>query len=79
MHSRSIVNVTHVDSNCSNGPHIGLPGGSKYDSACAAFASPVWVNGRKPTNILAPVYGRFTECFNTPDLKDAKALLEELK
>jgi predicted ATPase len=27
---------------------------------------------------LAPVYGWFTEGFNTADLKDAKALLEEL-
>ena len=28
--------------------------------------------------LLAPVYGWFTEGFDTPDLKDAKALLEEL-
>ena len=28
--------------------------------------------------ILAPVYGWFTEGFDTRDLKDAKALLEEL-
>lgn len=28
--------------------------------------------------ILAPVYSRFTEGFDTPDLKDAKALLDEL-
>lgn len=27
---------------------------------------------------LAPVYGWFTEGFDTPDLKDAKALLDEL-
>lgn len=29
-------------------------------------------------DLLAPVYGRFTEGFDTPDLKEAKALLEEL-
>ena len=29
-------------------------------------------------NLLAPVYGWFTEGFDTADLKDAKALLEEL-
>jgi len=29
-------------------------------------------------NLLAPVYGWFTEGFDTPDLKEAKALLEEL-
>ena len=28
--------------------------------------------------MLAPVYGWFTEGFGTPDLKDAKALLDEL-
>jgi hypothetical protein len=27
---------------------------------------------------LAPIYGWFTEGFDTPDLKDAKALLDEL-
>jgi predicted ATPase len=29
-------------------------------------------------DLLAPVYGWFTESFDTPDLKDAKALLDEL-
>jgi len=29
-------------------------------------------------DILAPVYGWFTEGFDTPDLKDTKALLDEL-
>jgi class 3 adenylate cyclase/predicted ATPase len=33
---------------------------------------------RKARNLLAPVYGWFTEGFDTPDLKDAKALLDEL-
>ena len=28
--------------------------------------------------VLAPVYGWFTEGFDTRDLKDAKALLDEL-
>jgi predicted ATPase len=30
-------------------------------------------------DLLAPVYGWFTEGFDTPDLKEAKALLEELR
>jgi predicted ATPase len=36
--------------------------------------------GRRPEgrDLLAPVYGWFTEGFTTPDLKDAKALLDEL-
>ena len=29
-------------------------------------------------DLLAPVYGGFTEGFDTPDLKEAKALLAEL-
>jgi predicted ATPase len=29
-------------------------------------------------NLLAPVYGWFTEGLDTPDLRDAKALLDEL-
>ena len=33
---------------------------------------------RKAHTLLAPVYGWFTEGFKTADLKDAKALLEEL-
>jgi hypothetical protein len=30
-------------------------------------------------DLLAPVYEWFTEGFDTPDLKEAKALLEELR
>ena len=35
---------------------------------------------RKPETriLLASVYARFTEGFDTPDLKDAKALLDDL-
>jgi hypothetical protein len=29
-------------------------------------------------DLLAPIYGWFTEGFDTPDLKDAEALLGEL-
>jgi predicted ATPase len=32
----------------------------------------------KAIDILAPIYRRFTEGFETSDLKDAKALLEQL-
>ena len=30
-------------------------------------------------DLLAPVYGWFTEGFDTPDLKEARALLQELR
>ena len=33
---------------------------------------------QKALDLLAPVYERFTEGFDTADLKDAKALLDEL-
>jgi predicted ATPase len=33
---------------------------------------------REACDLLAPVYGWFTEGFDTRDLKDAKALLDEL-
>jgi SAM domain (Sterile alpha motif) len=41
----------------------------------------LWRNHGKPQQareLLAPVYGWFTEGFDTRDLKEAKALLEEL-
>jgi len=33
---------------------------------------------REARNLLAPIYSWFTEGFDTPDLKEAKALLGEL-
>jgi predicted ATPase len=33
---------------------------------------------RQARELLAPVYGWFTEGFDTRDLKEAKALMEEL-
>jgi hypothetical protein len=35
-------------------------------------------NAPKPNDLLAPIYGWFTEGFDTPVLKDAKTLLDEL-
>ena len=37
--------------------------------------------GRRPAarDLLAPVYDWFTEGFTTPDLREAKALLDELE
>jgi predicted ATPase len=36
------------------------------------------VSGDEARDLLAPVYGCFTEGFDTLDLKEAKALLDEL-
>ena len=41
----------------------------------------LWRDQGRPAearDLLAPVYGWFTEGFDTPDLKDAKALLDTL-
>jgi hypothetical protein len=40
----------------------------------------LWEQGKRAEarELLAPIYGWFTEGFNTPDLKEAKALLEQL-
>jgi predicted ATPase len=41
----------------------------------------LWRDQGKPQQareLLGPVHGRFTEGFDTRDLKEAKALLEEL-
>ena len=34
---------------------------------------------QQPRELLAPVYGWFTEGFDTRDLKEAKVLLDELR
>jgi predicted ATPase len=47
----------------------------------AIFLARHWRDHGKPQQareLLAPVYGWFTEGFDTRDLKEAKALLEEL-
>jgi predicted ATPase len=48
--------------------------------AAASFAGLRRDQGRRTEarDLLAPVYGGFTEGFDTPDLKKAKALLEML-
>jgi predicted ATPase len=55
---------------------------AKYWELCAATSmARLWRDQGKPQQareLLAPVYGWFTEGFDTRDLKEAKALLEEL-
>jgi predicted ATPase len=49
-------------------------------SAAVSFAR-LWRDQGKPQQareVLAPVYGWFTEGFDTLDLKEAKALLDQL-
>jgi len=52
-----------------------------WELRAAVSLARLWRDQRKPTEargLLAPVYGWFTEGFDTPDLKNAKALLDEL-
>jgi predicted ATPase len=47
----------------------------RHQSGRAVGRQGRWAGAR---DLLAPVYGWFTEGFDTADLKEAKALLEEL-
>jgi predicted ATPase len=52
-----------------------------WELRAAMSLARLWRDQRKPQQareLLAPVYGWFTEGFDTRDLKDAKALLDEL-
>ena len=52
-----------------------------WELRAAVSLARLWRDQGKPTearDLLAPIYGWFTEGFGTPDLKEAKALLEEL-
>ena len=52
-----------------------------WEPRAALHLARLWHTQGKTTearDLLAPVYGWFTEGFDTADLKDAKALLEEL-
>jgi predicted ATPase len=52
-----------------------------YELRAATSLARLWRDQSRRTeapDLLAPVYGSFTEGFDTPDLKEAKALIEEL-
>ena len=52
-----------------------------WELRAAASLARLWRDQGRPAearDLLAPIYGWFTEGFDTPDLKKAKALLEEL-
>ena len=53
-----------------------------WELRAAMSLARLWRHQRKPQQareLLAPVYGWFTEGFDTRDLKEAKALLDELE
>ena len=52
-----------------------------FELRAATSLARLWAGqgrGAEARDLLAPVYGWFAEGFDTPDLKDAKALLDEL-
>jgi class 3 adenylate cyclase/predicted ATPase len=56
-------------------------GGKWWELRASTSLARLWRDQGKRTEareLLAPIYGWFTEGFDTPDLKEAKALLEEL-
>jgi predicted ATPase len=59
-----------------------LQGAKWWELRAAMSLARLWGDqGRRheALNLLAPVYGWFTEGFETADLKEAKALLDELQ
>jgi predicted ATPase len=55
--------------------------GKSWELRAAMSMARLWRDQGKrdaARDLLAPVYGWFTEGFDTPDLKEAKALLDEL-
>jgi predicted ATPase len=58
-----------------------LQGAKGWELQAATRLARLWHDRRRrddARDLLAPVYGWFTEGFDTPDLKEAKALLDEL-
>jgi predicted ATPase len=56
-------------------------GAKSWELRAATSLARLWRDQGRRTeghDLLAPVYGWFTEGFDTADLKDAKALLDEL-
>jgi len=66
-------NATTSESPVSSKPILGTARGDEHGASLARSGKP-----RQACELLAPVYGWFTEGFDTRDLKEAKALLEEL-
>jgi hypothetical protein len=71
--------------NVATGPNRRLPKctdsvaiGARADAAAARSRLPDQGKQDEARELLAPVYGWFTEGFDTLDLKEAKALLDEL-
>ena len=72
--SRSVFSQGHRDCPPAAGQVAGAAGGDEPGSAVATTGQ----ESTKLTRLLAEIYGWFTEGFDTKDLQEAKALLDEL-
>jgi class 3 adenylate cyclase/predicted ATPase len=81
LHSEG-MDSTSAEADLKNAIEIAQAQSARSAALCAAISlARLWVDQGKRTearDLLAPIYGWFTEGFDTPDLKEAKVLLEEL-
>ncbi len=81
--SQSVKNGAEAEANYNQAMAVARRQQAKsLELRAAVNLARLWQGQRKHAearDLLAPVYGWFTEGFDTADLKDAKALLEELR
>jgi predicted ATPase len=79
---RSRVDVATAESHFERALAIArVQAARSWELRSAMSMARLWCNQSKryeARELLAPIYGWFTEGFDTPDLKEAKALLDEL-
>jgi predicted ATPase len=75
-------NVEAAETSLQRGIAVSRTQGARgWELRASTSLARLWRDQGKRTearDLLAPIYGWFTEGFDTPDLKEAKALLEEL-
>ena len=72
--SRSVFSQSHRDCPQAAGEVAGAAGGDEPCAGCGSSRA----RSTKLTQMLAEIYGWFTEGFDTKDLQEAKALLDSL-
>jgi predicted ATPase len=82
LHSLSRENDNEADGELARALDIaGRQGAKSLELRAAISLARLWAGRgerQRARNLLAPTYGWFTEGADTPDLKDARALLDQL-